>query len=122
MSTNLASHLERLHPEILGELTIIEGLSQQVTDPDLLALCSSYIEAALRVEDWQPPARALTDKEQAFIAFTEQFAMSVSTMSGSQVDRLLEFATADEVYAFVHALYVTDMQLRLEIVAGEVLL
>lgn len=121
LSTHLAGHLQRLHPDVLGELSTIVDMSQQVTDQDLLALCSNYIEAALRGRDWHPPARILTDKEQAFIAFTEQFAMSVSTMDGGQVERLLDFATADEVYAFVHALYVSDMQLRLEIVASEVL-
>ena len=78
-------------------------------------------EAALLCQEWKAPARSLSDKEHAFIAFTEQFAMSVSTMSRGQVERLLDFASPDEVYAFVHALYVHDMRLRLEIVAREVL-
>jgi hypothetical protein len=63
----------------------------------------------------------LTEKEHAFIAFTEQFTSSVSTMSDEQVEGLLQFASADEVYAFVNAIYVTDMSLRLELVAGRVL-
>jgi len=121
LSAGLAANLKQLHPDIFAELDNIVGLSQQVTDPELLALCSSYIEAALLCLEWQPPARGLSDKEHAFIAFTEQFAMSVSTMSRGQVERLLDFASPDEVYAFVHALYVNDMRLRLEIVGREVL-
>ncbi|ARN75821.1 hypothetical protein [Oceanicoccus sagamiensis] len=63
----------------------------------------------------------MSAKEQAFIAFTEQFIVSVGTMTDEQVQRLLAFASADEVYAFVNALYVTDMSRRLELVAGRVL-
>lgn len=118
---NLVESLRPLHPEVFGKLETIVDLSMRVTDPELLALCSSNIRAALLCKDWEVPAGGLSDKEKAFIAFTEQFAMSVSTMSRDQVERLLDFATPDEVYAFVHALYVNDMRLRLEIVAGEVL-
>ncbi len=121
LPANVAVTLEQLHPDIAGQLHNIVDLSQQVTDRALLELCCSYIEAALLCQDWQAPERSLSDKEQAFIAFSEQFAMSVSTMTRGQVEHLLEFASADEVYAFVHALYVNDMRLRLEIVAREVL-
>jgi hypothetical protein len=118
---NLTDSLKRLHPEVFVELEKIIDLSMQVTDPELLALCISNIRAALLCKDWDVPAGGLSDKEKAFIAFSEQFAMSVSTITSDQVKRLLDFATPDEVYAFVHALYVNDMRLRLEIVAAEVL-
>ena len=42
-------------------------------------------------------------------------------MSDTQVARLQEFASADEVYAFVNALYVSEMAKRLELVALRVL-
>ena len=121
LSPAIAKRLAALQPEITAELQSIVDLAQRSTDPEILALCTSYIEAALRCVDWRPPAAGLTDKQSAFIDFTEQFVSAVSTMTGDQVTRLLDFATADEVYAFVHAIYIADMALRLEIVGGEVL-
>ncbi len=121
LSPAMAKQLAALQPTSSAELQSIVDLAQQSTDPEMLALCASYIEAALRCTDWQPPAAGVTDKQRAFIDFTEQFVSSVSTMTGDQVTRLLDFATADEVYAFVHAIYIADMALRLEIVGGEVL-
>jgi hypothetical protein len=96
-------------------------LAKQVADPDLLELCTGYIDAALRLENWTPPYSPLTDKERAFIAFTEQFVTAVGTMKDEQVQDLLMFASADEVYAFVNSIYVTDMAKRLELVAAKVL-
>jgi len=121
LSTAVADRLETLQPAAFAELTTITRLAEQATDPKLLKLCAGYIEAALRCADWQPPTEGLSPREKAFIAFTEQFVTSVSTLEASQVSGLLEHASADEVYGFVHALYVIDMSLRLEIVGREVL-
>lgn len=121
LSTETFNRLEKLQPTIAKELHNIMQLTPNSTDTELLDLCSSYINAALRNQTWAPPKRPLTEKEQAFIAFTEQFIVSVGTMDDEQVERLLQFASADEVYAFVNALYVTDMTQRLELVAGRVL-
>jgi alkylhydroperoxidase family enzyme len=121
LSTNTLTRLQALQPDITSQLENIIQLAPKATDASLLALCSDYIDAALRRQHWSPPERALTDREQAFIAFTEQFTSSVGTMSDEQVDRLLQFSSADEVYAFINAIYVTDMSLRLELVAGSVL-
>ena len=121
LSPAIATRRTVLQPNSSNELQNIIGLAQQSTDPELLALCTSYIEAALRCVDWQPPAAGLAARERAFIDFTEQFVSSVGTMEDDQVTRLLDFATADEVYAFIHAIYIADMALRLEIVGREVL-
>lgn len=121
LSTQVAQRLASLAPEPAAALQNISAMAQQVTDPALLALCSGYIDAALHCRDWEPPAAGLTAKEQAFIAFSEKFATSVSSIGSADVARLLEFGTADEVYAFVHALYVADMSRRLDIVGREVL-
>ena len=120
-SSHLFDQLHALQPAAASELKNIESMSEAVTDPALLDLCSGYTEAALACRDWQPPAGGLSEREQAFIDFTEQFVTSVSTLGHAAVNRLLDFATADEVYAFVHALYVRDMSLRLEMVGREVL-
>ena len=121
LSFEVFERLEALQPHAAGKLKTITAMADQATDPELLALCASCIEAALRCQDWRPPEGGLSAREQAFVDFTEQFVTSVSTTSSMQVDRLLAFASADEVYAFVHALYVTDMALRLEMVGKEVL-
>ena len=121
LSAEVSARLEEVHPSISSELNNMSIVATEVADPQLLALCSSYIDAALCQRDWTPPAGGLTDKERAFIAFTEQFTASVSTMTDEQVNRLLEYASADEVYNFVSALYVVDMTRRLDLVAGKVL-
>ena len=38
-----------------------------------------------------------------------------------QVARLQNYASADEIYAFVNALYIADMTRRLDLVAGRML-
>ena len=119
--TQTIARLESLQPETTAALRNIIRLAPESTDPQLLELCAAYIDAALLQQDWAPPTRALTEKEAAFIAFTEQFVSSVGTMDDDQVSRLQQFASADEIYAFVHALYITDMERRLELVAGRML-
>ena len=121
LSTEVSQRLAALAPEPAAALHNISAMARQVADPALLALCADYIDAALQCRDWQPPGETLTAKQQAFIAFTEKFVTAVSGIGNADVARLLEFATADEVYAFVHALYVADMSRRLEIVGREVL-
>lgn len=121
LSTDVSNRLDALAPEPAAELRRISALAREATDPAILALCTDYIDAALRCRDWRPPEGGLSDREQAFIGFTEGFVTAVSAMESAAVDRLLEHASADEVYAFVHALYVTDMSLRLDIVGREVL-
>tara|TARA_B110000977_G_scaffold97506_1_gene128430 strand:+ start:634 stop:1002 length:369 start_codon:yes stop_codon:yes gene_type:complete len=121
LSNNIFSQLETLHPNIASELSVMIDLAKKSTDTELLELCKSYIDAALLQQHWDKPERPLTEKEQAFIAFTEQFVSSVGTMSDDQVELLLQFASADEVYNFVNAIYVTDLSSRLEWVIGRVL-
>jgi hypothetical protein len=121
LSSHIFSQIETLQPDIAPQLQKMMTLATEATQPQLLELCTGYIDAALNLQDWTPPHSPLTEKEQAFIAFTEQFVTSVGTMRDDQVQDLLAFASADEVYAFVSAIYVTDMARRLELVAGRVL-
>lgn len=121
LSANIFARLEKLQPNTASEMSNVMLLAKEATDTRLLALCTTYIDAALRHQDWSQPRDALTEKEQAYIAFTEQFISSVGTMSDEQVECLLQFSSADEVYAFVNAIYVTDMSRRLELVVGSVI-
>jgi hypothetical protein len=113
--------LASLHPEGAAQLARINQLVLEATDPALLELCAGCIDSLLQDNAWVPPHH-LTSRQQAFIAFTEQFATSVSTLTDAQVARLLESASEDEVYGFVNALYVLDMSRRLDLVVGRILL
>ena len=76
VSNNIFKRIETLQPNIATELERMTQLAHEAADAQLLALCTVYIDAALHLEDWVPPQRPLTEKEQAFIAFTEQFVSS----------------------------------------------
>src|SRR5690606_30944077 len=114
------ARLAALPPEAATPLAGIHQLASAAVDPAILALCSACIDAILNDHSWVPP-RPLTAREQAFVDFSEQFATSVSTLDRAQVERLRGFASEDELYLFVNALYVLDMRRRLDLVAGRIL-
>lgn len=120
ISEPVRARLASLHPEGAVQLARINQLAFEATDPALLDLCAGYIDSLLQDQSWVPP-HSLTPREQVFVAFTEQFVTSVSTLADTQVERLLEFASEDEVYGFVNALYVLDMSRRLDLVVGRLL-
>ena len=112
--------LTRFHPEIGERLQAACQQVDRVVDKELLALCMDCIDAVLAQRSWQPP-HSLNDRERAFTAFAEQFATSVSTLSGEQVAALRPYASADDIYNFASALYLRDMARRLDIVAERIL-
>ena len=120
ISEPVRKRLALLHPEGSEQLARINQLALEATEPELLELCAGCIDSLLQDKSWVPP-HPLTPRQQAFIAFSEQFATSVSTLPDAQVARLLEFASEDEVYGFVNALYVVDMSRRLDVVVGRIL-
>lgn len=120
LAKNIQEQLAAMHPESTLKLTRLNQLSRETTDVELLDLCSSYIDTMLRDLPWQPP-NPLTDREKTFLNFAEQFMMAVSAIEDQQVAALMKYASADEIYCFVNALYVVDMTLRLNLVIGRVL-
>jgi len=56
-------------------------------------------------------------RERAALAFTEQFLFAVSGMGDSDIAALLEARTPPEVYAFVSAIYVVEMTIRVSLAA-----
>ena len=120
LTPDIEQRLQVLQPEAATHLTRINQLARDSTDRDLLDLCRDYLLALLANRDWKPP-QPPTEREAAFLAFTEQFATAVSGMEDAQVEALLRFAEPDEVYNFVNSLYVTDMSTRLQLVLKEVL-
>lgn len=121
LSEPVKQRLTTLHPEGTTELQHINQLALEAVDPTLLKLCTELIDALLQDRSPTLP-QTLSPRDQAFLAFTEQFVTAVSAVSDKQVAELLRFATEDEVYSFVNALYVTDMTRRLDLVAGRVLI
>ena len=134
--------LRSLQPEGVAELTLVNKAARESTDPELLELCRCLIVAMLeenpfhRVDDpvvsslGQDKIAALDDRaesvafsplERAALEFTEQFVISVSTMSDEQVEALRAHLGDEKTYAFAAALYVIEMTERLRIVSCAVL-
>ena len=98
----------RLHPEAAGLLQ----RAQELSGASALDACRAQIEAVLDGADLPEPA-------DAEVAFAEQFAFSVGSVSDEQVAALN--LPDEELWAFVAAIYELDMGLRLERVAKAVL-
>ena len=112
--------LAELHPEAAADLARMQELAYETFDPGVLALCRDYLGALLESRPWDRPP-GLSAREQAFLDLTEQFVTAVSAVTDEQVERLLQHASAEEVYAFFNALYVVEMSHRLQRVVSEVL-
>lgn len=98
----------RLHPDAAALLQRAQDLSGAAQLGD----CRAQIEAVLTGADLPDPA-------DARVAFAEQFAFAVGSLSDEQV-AALEMDDA-QLWAFVCAIYELDMGLRLQRVAEAVL-
>jgi alkylhydroperoxidase family enzyme len=125
------SRLKELHPEGSEELERLNAAAWASADPALLELCRLRIAQMLgnnavlaEVDEtklaelgrWEA-STAFTDAERAFLAFTEQFVISVSSITQAQVDALLEHASPEDVRSFTAALYAVELSQRLDMVA-----
>lgn len=134
--------LRSLQPDGAAELALVNKAAWESADPELLELCRCLIVAMLeensihRVDDPVVPGlgkdkiaalddRATSDAfsplERAALEFTEQFVISVSTISDEQVEALRSHLGDQKTYAFAAALYVIEMTERLRIILGVVL-
>jgi hypothetical protein len=100
--------IARLHPEAAALLQRAQDLSGAAR----LDACRAQIEAVLDGGDLPSPA-------DARVAFAEQFAVAVGSVTDEQVAAL--DLPDDELWAFVAAIYELDMGLRLQRVAEAVL-
>ena len=98
----------RLHPEPAARWQ----RAQELTGAASLDACRAQNEAVL-------DGAELPDPADAKVAFAEQFAFSVGSVTGEQVAAL--GLPDEELWAFVAAIYELDMGLRLERVAKAVL-
>ena len=120
LTLDIKGKIGKYHPDAVKQLEIVYRMAEDSIEPALLDLCGSYIDAALEEKAWQPPYE-LSGREKAFIDVTEQFVSSVSTMNNEQIQALLEFSPANDIYLFINSLYVIEMTKRMSLVADKVL-
>lgn len=102
-------------PETAAALDRMNDAAWKAADPELLELCRRRVAAMLDGAEDPVGSRALTDREQAFMSFTEQFVLSVAGTTDSDVEALLAHAGPVDVYRFVAALYTLEMTMRIDI-------
>jgi len=118
--------LRSLQPDGAAELALVNKAARESTDPELLELCRCLIVALLeensihRVDD-RTASDAYSPLERAALDYTEQFVISVSSMSDEQVEALRSHLGDEKTYAFAAALYVIEMTERLRIISSVVL-
>jgi hypothetical protein len=112
--------LMELQPDPAAKLVRLNQVAREQTDPKVFALCTDRAFAMIEGQGTEPPAD-LSDRESAYLDFTEQFVTSVGTISDAQVDALLAEDSPEDVYAFAGAIYAAEMTRRVEIVSNAVL-
>lgn len=131
--------LEDLHPGGAREMTRLDAAAWKHSDPELLMLCAVRVAqmlggdagrnvgpvviderrlASLASWDTSP---LFTETERAHLSFTEQFVTSVRDISDADVSALLAQASPEQVRSFVAALYVVEMEQRVDLVGSVVL-
>jgi alkylhydroperoxidase family enzyme len=136
MSVDLHEHLRALAGEPTTRLDELNDVAWASTAPQTLELCRLRIAdmlgdarglarrtpAAAGVDeakiaalpDWRNSA-LFTAAERARLGFTEQFVVSVSSLSDSDVDPLRADADDLDIYLFVNAIYVLDLTTRVDL-------
>ena len=109
-----------LQPDSAAKLVRLNRVAREHVDRDLFALCTDRAFAMIEGAGTDRPAE-VSDRESAYLDFTEQFVTSVGTVSDGQVDALLAEDSPEDVYAFAGALYAAEMTRRVEIVSRAVL-
>jgi hypothetical protein len=104
-------------PETAAALDRMNEAAWEAADRELLELCHRRVASLLDGAEDPVGSRRLTEREQAFLAFTEQFVFSVAGTTDADVDALLAHAGPIDVYRFVAALYTLEMTMRIEIAA-----
>jgi hypothetical protein len=134
--------LRRLQPDGAAELELMNSAAWESTDPELLELCRCLIVSILddqasgqvndagvsaighdklaALGDWAA-SDVFSPLERAALEYTEQFVISVSTISDEQVEALRAHLGDEKTYAFAAALYVIEMTERLRMVSDAVL-
>jgi alkylhydroperoxidase family enzyme len=138
------ARLHSLQPDSASEWSNVREVAWDSTDPVRLELCRlrlasllgcptalrsrtpAALEAGLTEErvqalaEW-PDSPLFDAADRAHLAFAEQFSISVPHVSDEQVETLLGHLTPEEVCAFVNALYVVELGMRLHMTASAIM-
>lgn len=88
------------------------------TDRDLLDRCAARMAFLLGVPTESVAMTATTPREEAAIAFAEQWVMDASGVTEDDTERLRKWLTDAECTAFTQGLSVTEALLRVRLVLG----
>ncbi len=134
--------LRALQPDASAALARMNAAAWEATEPGLLELCRCLIVSMLDQDTPRPAAdpavpgptadqlgalgawrdsELFSPLERAALEFTEQFVVSVSSVTDEQVEALRSRLGDEKTYAFAAALYVIEMSERLRIVSAVVL-
>lgn len=121
-------------------LDALIDVAWESTDASILRLCQLRIAAMLgddipargqvspdspseaklvALESWWT-SELFNARERARLAFTEQFVMSVSSMTDADIDALLAHDSESDVYQFVSAIYALDAETRIRLVSRSI--
>jgi hypothetical protein len=96
------------------------GLEALASPPPPSAAGAVDPAKAAAIADWAT-SPLFDAADRAYLAFTEQFSTSVAHISDAEVNALLEHSSEQEVFDFAVALYITEMEMRMSIVARAML-
>jgi len=141
---DLEHRLRALQPEDTRTLEQLLTVTWETVDPTRLELCR--IRLAMLMEDVEAAAHrhpralaagfdeakvepldrwyqsdAFDELDRALLRFTEQFTMSVSSMGTDEVEALRAHLSDADLAAFVGAIYAIELDMRLRMVAAQVL-
>ena len=135
-STKTIQRMRELRPELVDSLTAVVEAAHQQSDAELVELWRTQIADTLRIPrqvKTDIPAEkreAVSDLyrsplfspiERAQLAFTEQFVISVDSVTDSQVRELVQLGSESDTYKFIVSLYAIEMTDRLTHVLGTIL-
>lgn len=133
-----------LQPDSARELDEMWEVAWRSTDPVRLELCRLRFAALLgcpaaagtrtpaavaaglseekvaQLDQWSD-SFLFDAADRAHLAFAEQFTMSVSAVTDEHIDDLLVHLSPEQVCAFVSAIYVIEVEMRLKMVASTML-
>jgi alkylhydroperoxidase family enzyme len=113
-----------LHPGAAAALEAAIGSAWRGTDPAMLALCDRRIGELLgnpRYAGSPVDEAACSPAQRAHLAFTDQFVFSVADVSDAEIEALLGSGSPQQVFEFIAALHVLEMNQRMDMTLNAVL-
>ena len=91
---------------------------RELVDPEVIAQCERRLRATLMLRaDEVAPSDAF---ETALMELCDHFALDVGAISDEHIRNLRQRLDDEGIHALLNAIYLTDMRVRLELVAKEI--